>query len=267
MPMKYNHEFQIADPTELIEFLKRNPDVLGILQYGSGVWPDAADTDICVVVARRPEGLESVHFWIGCGPVDMNVRTLDELRDRDMAELPGFDDVLRDGKVLYEKQPGLLADIVSEKPSQPEAPDLVGIRHGHAHVLHKLEHYKDTDALLCNVLLAGATHWLLGAYTVARGMPYRGEKATLKAIRQNDRELLPDLEKLASGSVSIAQRIGTLCRLTDKILEPVGGPWQKGEVLFFAESVKTRRAIDKWQGFFASLMKVEKNSQQERDNE
>ena len=75
-----------ANPKELVELLARNPDVLGILQYGAGIGPEAADADLCVVVAQRPDGLESIHFWLGSRPVDLNVRTLDDLKHRDLWE-------------------------------------------------------------------------------------------------------------------------------------------------------------------------------------
>ena len=250
---------QIESPADLVARLKHNPDVLAILQYGSGVWRDGADTDLCVVVGHRPEGLESIHFWIGCGPVDLNVRTLGELREGGVAELPGLDIVLRDGEVLYEKQPGILSETVSQSPSSPSlahTADHSMMRHGHAHVLAGLEYYRDRDALLCNVLLAGATHWLLGAYTAAHGLPYRGEKATLKAIREHDPDLLPELEKLASTADGLAERIETLHLLTDKILAPIGGPWLEGEVLFFSESGRSPRKADEWSAFLTSLLNV-----------
>lgn len=251
---------QITNSSELIEQLKKNASVLGILQYGSGIAPDGADTDICLVVSQRPMGLESIHFWIASGPVDMNIRTRDELRDGGVADLVGFDDVLREGKVLYEREPGLLEDSLANASSSPSPPlrdNFAGMRHGHAHVLTKLDYYKDRDPLLCNILLAGATHWLLGAYTTSRGLPYRGEKAALKIIRNNDPSQLPEFEKLASPSVSIEERIETLRQLTDKILAPVGGPWQKGEVLFFEDSTKPQPGNEIWEKFFRNLLQAD----------
>lgn len=35
-------DIHITDPAELNERLKANPDVLGIIRYGSGAWPEAA---------------------------------------------------------------------------------------------------------------------------------------------------------------------------------------------------------------------------------
>lgn len=258
---------QIAGAAELIEHLKTNPEVLAILQYGSGLGPTAADTDICVVLRRRPEGLESIHFWLASGPVDLNLRTPAELRAGGVASPPGFDEVLRGGEVLYQRQPGPLAAAPAESASPPvpreaeqpkdvrAGPDHSFMRHGHAHVLHKLEHHRDRDPLLCGVLLCGATHWLLGAYAAARGLPYRGEKAALAAIRANDPELLADLEALASAGRSIRERIQVLRRLTEQVLAPVGGPWREGEVLFFSDRQHTGpQPRQRWQQFFDSLV-------------
>ena len=245
---------QIKDPTELIERLKQNPNVLGILQYGTAMCPQGADTDLCVVVSERPEGLESIHFWIGNGPVDLNIRTLDELLHCTVD--PQFDEVLRAGKVLYERESGLLANLSATpavKPSLPKPAAPAFMRHGHAHYLHKIDHYKDRDPLLCNVLLCGAVHWLLHAYVSVRGLPYRGEKSVLKAMAADDAALLADLES-ASGSAPLAERIEALRRFTERVLAPVGGPWQEGEVLFFTEPGKDARPTNDWHDFFAALL-------------
>ena len=247
-------DIRIADAVELIELLKRCPKVLGILEYGSGIHPGGADVDLCVVVAHRPAGLESIHFWLGGGKtVDMNPRTLQELREGGVAGLSGLDDVLREGNVLYERQPGLLAER-EPRPETEGRQDHSFMRHGHAHVLHKLDHYKNRDPLLCKVLLCGATHWLLSAYTAARGLPYRGEKAALRAMCENDPALTADLEELAAGEQPLTERIEMLRRLTDRIPAPIGGPWREGEVLFFADAEDGPRQHVRWNAFAASLL-------------
>ena len=257
--MKSRDNFGIATVEQLIERLQQNTNVVGILQYGSGVCPDAADTDICVVVSKRPEGIESIHFWIGSGPVDLNIRTLDELARGGVADLPGLDDVLREGKVLYNSEPGLLDGLspsLAGARCVQEPHSIPFMRHGHAHVINKLVYYKGRDPLLCDILLCGAVHWLLGAYVIARGLPYRGEKAALKVIRDNDRDLLTKFENLTCGKLPIVERIEILRRLTDEVLAPIGGPWQRTEVLFFPDSSKTPQRSDQWQEFFASLMRT-----------
>ena len=260
--MEAGENLQISNPDQLVELLKENPNVLGILRYGSGIWPEAADTDLCVVVSERPEGLESVHFWLQCGPVDLNIRTLNELRDGCVAALPGLDHVLREGEVLYERESGLLERQLTDTLSQPPPPDqaeVAQMRFGHAHYLQKIQHYKGRDALLCNVLLCGAIHWLLRAYMSVRRLQYRGEKAAIETMRQKDRDLVGELEA-ACGCGYLAERIEALHRLTRKILEPIGGPWRQGEVLFFAEDGKETQPTDKWREFFASLTQPRGNA-------
>lgn len=255
--MEPRENIHVANPTELIERLKANPEVLGILQYGSGISPEAADTDICVVLRRRPEGLESIHFWVDCGPVDMNLRTLEEIAGGEVAGLPGFDDVLREGKVLYEREPGLLAGLSARRESKPSPPTPAAVdqmRFGYAHFLQKLDYYKARDPLLCNVLLCGAVHWLVRECMSIRRLPYRGEKPALEAIKANDPDLLADLET-ASGGGPLAERVEAARRLAEKVLAPIGGPWRPGEVLFFSDREHHGpQPTQQWQAFFDSLL-------------
>jgi len=248
---------EISDPVELIDRLKGNPDVLAILRYGSGIGPDAADTDLCVVVAERPAGLESVHFWLEAGPVDMNIRTLEEICGQDVAPLPGLDDVLREGQVLFERRPGLLGALDhagSDEPGPPSDEAVVQMRFGHAHYLAKLDHYRDRDPLLCDVLIGGAVYWLLHAYAAVRRLSYRGEKATLAAIGADDARMLEEIAA-ATGVGALAERIEALRRLTERVLQPVNGSWRKDEELYMADAeAPPGPPRQQWRDFFASLL-------------
>jgi hypothetical protein len=252
--MTVNRTEQLATPTALIDRLKQNPQVLGILRYGAGIWPDGADTDLCVVVAQRPTGLESVHFWLTCGPVDLNVRTVKDLERCDVE--PGFDEVLLKGEVLYEREPGLLGALSDERPAESSPPDpgqVTRMRFGHAHYLQKLEHHGRRDPLLCSVLVCGAVHWLVRAYVSVRGLPYRGERAVLRMMADDDASLLADME-LATGAGALTDRIEAVRRLTAKVLGPVGGSWRQDEVLYFEQSGTEARAREEWDAFFTSLL-------------
>jgi hypothetical protein len=245
---------EIPGPPALIDRLRRNPAVLAIIQYGGGVCPKAADTDLCVVVTERPAGLESAHFWIGNGPVDLNVRTLDELKACNVD--PGFDEELRRGEVLYEREPGLLDGALrplatDEAPLNPEG--TTRTRFGYAHWLTKLVHYEDRDPLLCKVMLCGVVHGLLHAYCHARGRRYTGEKNALAAIEADDPALLADLET-ASGDADLYERIEAARRLAERFLDPIGGTWQRGEILFFTTNEVDEPQRDEWEAFLASLM-------------
>ena len=101
--------------------------------------------------------------------------------------------------------------------------------------------------------MCGAIHWLLHGYVTALGQPYRGEKTTLQMIRDSDPDLLADLE-LASSTGPMEKRLEALERATEKALAPVGGSWQHGEVLFFAEQGKEHLRSDAWRHFWEELV-------------
>jgi len=165
----------IPNPEQLIQRLKASPIVLAILRYGSGMPPDAADADLCIAVSHRPEGTESAHFWIGGVPVDLNIRTLAELKHCGVH--PSLDRVLRKGTLLYECSPGLWAGPNAEEDAQSTLGDerRALMRDGNRHCLEKLTFYKDRDAPLCRILLCGGVHRVLHGYVVASGGSYQGK--------------------------------------------------------------------------------------------
>jgi len=83
-------------------------------------------------------------------------------------------------------------------------------------------------------------------------MHFQGEKSVLKTIGTQDPDLLKGLET-ASGGGSLDERIAALRQAIDKVFEPLGGAWQPGEMLFFAEQGNGPEATDEWEDFVASL--------------
>jgi hypothetical protein len=238
-------------PVELIEVLKSQRNVLGILEYGSRP-PGAADTDLCVVVSERPRGLESVHFWLKSGPVDLNVRTLRDLRGSGLER--EFDDALREGTILWERETGTLSGLCARAQACPLGTSkLARMRHGHAHYLTKLTYYRDRKPLLCHVLLCGAVHWLLRSYAAIHGLRYEGEKAVLRAIEENAPAIYAQLEALFRAR-SLSDKIEELERITAEVLEPIGGPWRRGEVLYFDAPHEEAPDTQVWHRFFESLL-------------
>ena len=69
----------------------------------------------------------------------------------------------------------------------------------------------------------------------------------------DDGDLLADYRVL-SANAGLDRRIEALQRITDKVLAPVGGPWQKGEVLYFSASGEDATRRDDWVDFFESLV-------------
>jgi predicted nucleotidyltransferase len=66
----------------LIDRLKAHPGVIGIVRYGGRRVDDPApggDFDLFVLLDDPPPPVESLHFYVGHIPVDMNLRTLADL--------------------------------------------------------------------------------------------------------------------------------------------------------------------------------------------
>ena len=100
------------DLQHLVTCLKTSSRVLGIVRYGSRRVDDASpggDFDLFVIVDERPSDLEGIHFYVGDIPVDLNLRTLADLR-RDAPLMP-FDRALAKGEMLHDRDGTLTAEV------------------------------------------------------------------------------------------------------------------------------------------------------------
>ena len=89
---------------ELIAQLKSNAQVVGIVRYGRRSPDDnsaGGDFDLFVFVEERPSDLESKHFFWGDIPVDLSLRTIENLRRNE--PLSYIDLVLKDAEILYDR--------------------------------------------------------------------------------------------------------------------------------------------------------------------
>lgn len=256
-----SHLYTPASPEELIDCLRANPDVLGILRCGSASRPGekAADLDLCLVVRQRPPGLEAAHFWVGDTPLDMNIRTLEELTSGCVSGAPVLEDVLRCGEILFERSPGALTEIAkSEDSDHPKTPLLddrlkAEMRFCYAHLVRKLETHVDDEPLLCELLLGGAVHNILETYRIVHGLSNSGEKGTLKTLSQRDPHLLSHL-KGSLGNASLGERIEAFRCFADGVVAPVGGLWRKDEVVFIPEPGAKASAPKEWQTYLSGLL-------------
>ena len=90
---------------QMIKRLKDHPAVVGLIEYGGAQHRDKSipgDYDLFAVLATPAPEVESLHFHVGGIPVDLNLRTLDEIR--------------ADIAALEKETGGLLAEIVGEAP-------------------------------------------------------------------------------------------------------------------------------------------------------
>ena len=225
----------------LLRRLEAHPDVTGLIRYGSDHREDnysVGDYDLFVVVSSWQPPVESLHFNVGETPVDLNLLTLQRLSELD-SEFTFPQLALQDGTLLFDRTgqvgPALtrLKDMFSQTRPEPlSAHDAAFMRHGHRHLLEKVRGRLESEPLLADFLLSVNPYWLLETYFRTRQLPFYGEKRALAYWRQHEPEIYGVLEAFY-GTADLKERFKLTERLTELVLEPVGGAWQPDEVLAF----------------------------------
>ena len=225
----------------LLRRLEAHPDVTGLIRYGSDHREDnysVGDYDLFVVVSGWQPPVESLHFNVGETPVDLNLLTLQRLSELD-SEFTFPQLALQDGTLLFDRTgqvgPALTQLQVALSQTRLEAPSAHAVafmRHGHRHLLEKVRGRLESEPLLANFLLSVNPYWLLETYFRVRQLPFYGEKRALAYWRQHEPEIYGALEAFY-GTADLKERFKLTERLTELVLEPVGGAWQPGEVLAF----------------------------------
>jgi len=222
---------------DLITTLRASPEVLGIALYGSRRPDDltpGGDFDLFVIVKERPPDLESIHFYWGGIPVDLNLRTIDDLQANQ--PLTDFDHALTDAELLYDGT-GELRDELSAlmrrwSDSKPVLTENVinMTRFGHRHVLDKVRGRIDQEPVLCEFLLTTNIYWLVRTYYRVRHIQYPGEKDALEHLQSEELDLYANIQYFYA-TRDLEEKLDISKRLTEAILSPIGGPWREGELL------------------------------------
>ena len=224
------------DLQQLVDRLIAHPKVVGLVRYGRRRLDDpspAGDLDLYLFVTERPTRVESLHFfWAGI-PVDLAIRTLDDL---DQAPLTSFDHVLHRGEIVYDAT-GALVDKLMGLPASwhtmPQAiskHEIAWERFCQRHVLAKARYRLEAEPLLCEFLLTTNVYWLVQSYFHVRGQPYPGDHSALEWLTQHEPPI-HDLVARIYAARGLAEKLDLSERLTARVLAPVGGAWEPGEVL------------------------------------
>lgn len=232
----------ITSIESMLSMLKSNPSVLGLIEYGSAQVSDAGtkgDYDLFVVLNTKVENIESLHFFVGDIPVDLNIRSLHELQKA--YYLTGFDTALLDGRLIHDPS-GKVSKVVGELKDRqlkhglqtPSDQTVNSTRHGHRHVLDKARTYLNSNPLLVKLLLNTNIYWLIESYYRIRGLQYGGEKQALEYLKIIEPEVYRIFEHFYSVD-DLQEQIEIQEKLTDIILQPVGGKWATGEILAFGD--------------------------------
>lgn len=228
---------------EMMSALKHHPEVLGLIEYGSDHQADdyaMGDCDLFVVLDHKDPTVESLHFYVGGVPVDLNLVTLDEIRHLDVTD--GFHLVaLLDGRVLQDptgKVTRALEELRRRRQQSPpkglSAHAIAFTRHGHKHVFDKIKGRLDIMPVFCRFLLSTNVHWLVETYFHVRGRVFKGEKYAIEYLRHHEPEIYEAMVEFYA-THDLERQVEITCAISEQVLAPVDGMWRNDEILAFGD--------------------------------
>jgi len=236
--------------------------VLGIARYGRRPAHDMSpggDFDLFVLVKECPEDVESLHFYLGGVPVDLNIRTIEHLRRSE--PITEFDVVLTNAEILYDETGALQKELPAlekrwgQGPAELTDHDAQFNRFCQRHVLDKVRGRIEKEPLLCHFLLATNIYWLVQTYFRIRSLPFRGETDALKWLEANEPEIFRGIEQFYAAG-ALEEKLEITERLIELVLAPVGGSWGRGELVVLGTHSRAE-GLDKkgrklWQELFGA---------------
>jgi len=230
---------------EMLQRLKENEMVLGLVEYGSARNTDdviEGDYDLIVVLEEYDPKVESLHFFVGGVPVDLNLRSIDSLAKMKRAE--GFESVLLRGRVIHDPSGRVQHELDALRERQealPLAPldpsKIGGLRHGARHTFGKIRSRGKSNPTLTRYLLHQCVYWAVQQYFEIRGIEYQGEKHALAFLEAREPALYEAIEGFYA-STNLDELVSQARRIEEIVLSPVGGLWQEGEILTFGDPHK-----------------------------
>jgi len=226
---------------EMVICLTENPDVLGIVEFGTEHSADnfaEGDYDLFVFLSQPYHKVRSLHFSVGNIPVDLNLRTLDDIHN--LNPVGNFDSVLLEGRVVYDPTGQVSQEIQILRQKWREfytglsEYETARFRHRHKHFFETLRGRLESAPILCKFALTANLFWLIRDYFRIRDMEFvgtgPGETRTIQYIQEHDPELFNSLQKFYA-TTDLEEQIRISMHITDLVLEPIGGMWRKDEIL------------------------------------
>ena len=235
---------------DMVEVLRGSPRVVGLAEYGSASHTDEVihgDYELIVVPDAGFPDIESLHFHVGETPVDLNVRTLEQIAGMDRAN--GFESILLEARVIYDPSGEVRKSLAGlrdrhHRSARPQMGQerIAGMRHGARHTFDKLRGGRDVPVTLTRYMLHQCVYWAVPQYFEIRGLPYKGEKHGLAYLKEHEPRLFQCIEEFyATTDPREQERIARAIEVA--VLAPVGGLWEDGELLTFGDGVRGEEAF------------------------
>ena len=235
---------------EMVDALRSNPEVLGLIEYGSAKYGDEridGDYDLIVVLRQRDPEVESMHFYIGGMPVDLNTRSLEDIHD--MGSATGFDSVFLEGRIIHDPSNRIRQEIDALRQRHAKVSrenhnlNVAGMRYGARHILDKIRNRQESKSTLSSYLLHQGMYWLVPQYFQIRRLEFKGEKSALKYLQEHEPEIFQGIAEFYRTTEQTRQA-DLFHSVTEAVLEPVGGLWNKDEILTFGNQKKGQKLFD-----------------------
>lgn len=233
-------KIKIQTIEKMIGTLKSNPHVLGLIEYGSPRDDyTIGDYDLFAILKNKDSKVESLHFYVGNTPVDINIKTISEIRELKFAK--GFEAALLEGRIIHDPTGKVRLELQKliqrhekHKPKGATEHAIAFARHGHKHVFDKIKGRMEEMPLFCKLLLNINIYWLLETYFRVRNLQFKGEKHAIAYLEKNDPEIFRGITGFYSAKIP-SKQIEISRNLTELVLKPVGGAWKSNEILTFGD--------------------------------
>lgn len=221
-----------------IEHLKKNENVIGIVEYGGRTCTDMSvggDYDLTVIFDKPISSeFSGVHFHIKDIPIDcMLLSKQDFMTDTPLNE---FLLVHLNCRILYDKEnitKELLNRIKNTWSVSTELSDfeVALFRFTFRHVLDKLKHRLYDNELYSRYFIYSSMDWFLSCYARIKCWEIGKPKMHLELIQNQEPVLYAIINNLYSEN-SLEVQFELLNQCANYMLEPIGGLWKENEVLF-----------------------------------
>lgn len=233
---------------EMLLMLKSNKNVLGLLEYGSLHDQDdfmTGDYDLYIILETKESDIESLHFYINNIPIDLNIKTLGEIEK--LKFVKGFETALLDARIIHDPT-GKIKKAIERLIQRHKKHKSVGTtksaiafaRHGHKHIFDKIKGRLEKMPLLCKLLLNANIYWLIETYFNVRNLQFKGEKNAIDFLEKNEPKIFRLINDFYSAK-AILEQVEISKKLTELILDPVGGAWENDEILAFGDEKKLQQ--------------------------